>query len=284
VITTLISVENTLQRSFTEIPAIKLDLLVSTMNCTNTKSWHLILKNLSRILLYQSLTPGTLVELLPKLSQYNVSTLITDLEYELPKEVVRDDDTMDWLEMCTRRINDMQVPRYAKLKEVLSGFMERFIWKDEEKVEYLSSGDMVSSTMSTKHTINEMQIKSNATLLQNRYQRLQRHVNDLPWNVSKRQQLEKLGYRQEFWWKPMDSIEVETDGMLNLDENLRQSLLSCYGEYVEILNRLDIPSITVDGEKVKTGDIFTDELELPYLKGRRSIVLKVNEFFIIIFG
>ena len=69
--------------------------------------------------------------------------------------------------------------------------------------------------------------------------------------------------------------QVTTDGEFNLEENLRQSLLTCYAEYVEIMERLGIPSVVVDGTHIKSGEVFTDELSLVDLKGRRSIVVKV---------
>ena len=281
----MISVEDALKQSFTEMSDIRLDVLVSTMDETNTKSWHLVLKNLLRISLFQSLIPEKLVELLQKLSQYNVSSLVTDLEHELPRKIVGNDVTMDWLEMCTRRIEHMQVPRYAKLKEILAGFMQKFISKEEKNRNRIEEENAVYS-LSTDESLQPDKINnveafdSEEIRLKKRYQKLQSYIDNLPWNVSKRKKLKEFGYHQNFWCKTMKVIEVETDGTLNLDENLRQSLLSCYSEYVEILNRLDISSICVDGETVKTGDIFTDELALPYLKGRRSIVLKVQELYL----
>ena len=70
-------------------------------------------------------------------------------------------------------------------------------------------------------------------------------------------------------------LQVTTDGEFNLEENLRQSLLTCYAEYVEIMERLGIPSVVVDGTNVKNREVFSDELSLLDLKGRRSIVVKV---------
>ena len=41
------------------------------------------------------------------------------------------------------------------------------------------------------------------------------------------------------------------------------------------MERLGIPSVVVDGKNVKNREVFSDELSLLDLKGRRSIVVKV---------
>ena len=139
--------------------------------------------------------------------------------------------------------------------------------------------DLTPSSLDIKE-ISSKSNESSKDLLTKRHQMFQDYIDNLPWNVEKRRNLiEKYGYKDVFWKDYHHELEVSTDGELNLEENLRQSLLSCYAEYVEILNSLDIPSIVVDGETVKCCDIFSDELALVNLKGRRSIVVKVRALF-----
>ncbi|XP_066932590.1 uncharacterized protein [Clytia hemisphaerica] len=263
VMTTLISVENLLKTAYPQLKDhISLLPIVSDFDHSNTKTRNQALKKILRISLYQSLVPEKLEKCLG-VDSSSVFCLMDDLECEFPGEIARDDGTMSWLQMCTRRINQMQIPRYIKLQELLNDLMKKFISKD-----LTVSLDKIEISYESDQDLKE--------LLNQRHQIFQDHIDNLPWNVEKRNNLiEKYEYHNSFWdTENHHELEVSTDGELNLEENLRQSLLSCYTEYVEILNSLDIASIVVDGETVKCSDIFSDELSLVNLKGRRSIVVK----------
>ena len=97
------------------------------------------------------------------------------------------------------------------------------------------------------------------------------------------------------------SLVVKTDGSHSLEENMRQTLLACYREFAEILKQMAIThvylvclcmcawcndlsmciscqwhtlkmtcyafsKVSVDGEMVKSSDLFNDELALTDLK------------------
>ena len=68
---------------------------------------------------------------------------------------------------------------------------------------------------------------------------------------------------------------MTTDGSLYIEENLRQTLLASFNEYVELLKQLGIPSVKIEGKPVKIHEIFSDDLTINDLKGRRAIVVKV---------
>lgn len=136
-----------------------------------------------------------------------------------------------------------------------------------------------SDTKESQQTdgLSEETNRGDAARLNMRYKLLQDHIDALPWNVSKQESLVRdHGYDASFWCRDNHELDVTTDGSLDLEENLRQSLLSCYAGYVEIMNRLSIPSVQVDGAVVEKSELFGDELTLLDLKGRRSIAIKVK--------
>jgi hypothetical protein len=71
------------------------------------------------------------------------------------------------------------------------------------------------------------------------------------------------------------SLVVETDGSHSLDENMRQTLLACYREFTDILQKMAITHVSVNGELVKSNELFSEGLSLTELKGRRAVVVRV---------
>ena len=77
-------------------------------------------------------------------------------------------------------------------------------------------------------------------------------------------------------WKDDIQIIVQTNGSLNIEENLRQTLLASFNEYVDLLKQLGIPVIKIEGNDVKIHEVFSDDLTITDLKGRRAVVIKVK--------
>ena len=137
-------VECSLKVSYPKLPNFSLksmitfkdDVTKSVTNPSNNQSnvdklGHVMTKVL-RISLYQSLFPDELNDGLLRLShgELKPSELVDVLADGLPGEVSEDAKCMQWLSMCTRRINQMQLPRYVKLHEQLNELMKVFITKE----------------------------------------------------------------------------------------------------------------------------------------------------------
>ena len=77
-------------------------------------------------------------------------------------------------------------------------------------------------------------------------------------------------------WSDEVKVTVTTDGSLNTEENLRQTLLASFTEYIQLLKQLGIPMVKVEGKFIQISEIFADDLTINDLKGRRAIVVKVG--------
>ncbi len=102
------------------------------------------------------------------------------------------------------------------------------------------------------------------------------HLKDIPANKKILQRLQDCGYKLSMFDDDI-VITVQTTGGLNIEENLRQTLLALFIGYLELLKQLGIPAIKIGEKSVKLEEIFSDELTLNELKGRRAIVVKVSK-------
>ena len=110
---------------------------------------------------------------------------------------------------------------------------------------------------------------------QRREKMVEDYLNSLPQNRCLYNRLLSCGYKENIWSDEI-KITVTTDGCLNTEENLRQTLLASFTEYTELLKQLGIPIVKIEGKCVKICDIFSDDLTINDLKGRRAIVVKVT--------
>lgn len=132
---------------------------------------------------------------------------------------------------------------------------------------------MESMSTARSHGLNE-----NEANLEWREKIVENYFKKLPQNVCLLDRLLGSGY-EEGLWREETKITVTTDGRLNIDENLRQTLLGSFGAYVELLKQLGIQMVKIDGKFVKIHEIFSDDLTINDLKGKRAIVVKVRIFF-----
>ncbi len=102
------------------------------------------------------------------------------------------------------------------------------------------------------------------------------HLKDIPANKKILQRLQDCGYKLSMFDDDI-VITVQTTGGLNIEENLRQTLLALFIGYLELLKQLGISAIKIGEKSVKLEEIFSDELTLNELKGRRAIVVKVSK-------
>jgi len=82
-----------------------------------------------------------------------------------------------------------------------------------------------------------------------------------------------FGYKSGLWSDEI-KVTVTTDGGLNTEENLRQTLLASFTEYIQLLKQLGIPMVKIEGKYMQISEIFADDLTINDLKGRRAIVVK----------
>ena len=112
-----------------------------------------------------------------------------------------------------------------------------------------------------------------------RQQRVESYLRKMPQNQRLYDRLLNSGY-SNMLWKDGIQITVQTNGSLNIEENLRQTLLASFNEYVDLLKQLGIPVIKLEGKDVKIHEVFSDDLTITDLKGRRAVVIKVEVFSI----
>ena len=123
-------------------------------------------------------------------------------------------------------------------------------------------------------------------LLSRRNESLERYLRDLPENVRVHERLVSVGYSERIWYDEI-KVNVVTDGSLNIEENLRQTLFASFAEYVDLLKQLGVPYVKIEGKDVKINEIFSDDLTMTDLKGRRAIAVKVsnnNSLFLTFYG
>lgn len=105
--------------------------------------------------------------------------------------------------------------------------------------------------------------KENQSLLQQREEKLEHYLLSFPRNQEDHNRLLECGYHKDLWIEVLSvypvvfhtslavfptqgvSVAVKTDGARSLEENMRQALLACYQEYVELLNQLKITHVSV---------------------------------------
>lgn len=243
---------------------------------------------LNRLFLYHVLFQDKIEELF-----HNTGSIgcMREIEREIPEDILADSMLMTKLQTSAKRIEHMQVPRYQSLKSFVINLLKGFVVTPGNVAQTGEVSDNMRQNEETNGLVHETgDIAVNITgnppqerkssgedlklILAERVGVLARDLASLPWNVSKREKLISSGYSSLLWCEKI-SIKVETNGQLNLEENLRQTLLSCFTEYCELLRQLGIPSVLVDGSQLKVEDIFTEEYPLTELKGRRAIVVKV---------
>ncbi|XP_065061836.1 uncharacterized protein LOC135688772 isoform X1 [Rhopilema esculentum] len=111
-------------------------------------------------------------------------------------------------------------------------------------------------------------------ILSRRNESLERYLRNLPENVRVHERLVTVGYSERIWCDEI-KVNVVTDGSLNIEENLRQTLLASFTEYVDLFKQLGVPYVKIEGKDVKINEIFSDDLTMTDLKGRRAIAVKV---------
>ena len=232
--------------SYPELPEFSLKtMIIFNKNVTNTTTSKnqsnidklgRVMKKVLRISLYQSLFPDDLKDGLLRLShgELTSSALVDVLADRLPGEVSENTKCMQWLSMCTRRINQMQLPRYVKLYELLSALMKIFISKEnamsfasvnvsaydcaqnEQNEDGASDINAKTKIKTTDDTIEHNCIgdKLNAGMLELRYKYFQDHIDNLPWNIRKRESLvSEYGYAASFW-RDQHQLEVSYSFLL----------------------------------------------------------------------
>lgn len=177
---------------------------------------------------------------------------------KFPPEVLSDESMMNLLSSCATRIEHMQVkisealtgignctgslqcvqvPRYQSLKKILSDILNHFL--------------------SITNTSND-----EAMSLTRRKQLLLDHIaSTFTRNIADRNKfVGSCGFSEKFMDGVSDtctythtsivslttqefSITVETDGSHSLEENMRQTLLTCYSEFLDILKQLGITHV-----------------------------------------
>lgn len=216
------------------------------------------LKNrLSRILLYHILFP----------EEFDMAKDFLMLFREkIPPVISSNEDFMDLLCTIAKRIECMQIPRYEKLQNFLLDLLKTFVIAGSHDCGIINTSDKAVLR-------DRIDLKTKVNFFHER-------LLEIPENELKISQLQSKGYDSSLW---NDNIEIkmETSGQLNLEENTRQTLLSLYQEYVQLLQQLGIPHVHIDGKNIAIGDIFSDELSLAELKGRRAITVKVVFFCLI---
>ena len=123
-------------------------------------------------------------------------------------------------------------------------------------------------------------------VLNRRNDSLEHYLRDLPENVRVHERLVSVGYSERIWCDEI-KVNVVTDGSLNIEENLRQTLFASFAEYVDLLKQLGVPYVKIEGKDVKINEIFSDDLTMTDLKGRRAIAVKVsnnNSLFLTFYG
>ena len=214
-------------------------------------------KRLSRLLLYHILFP----------EEFDVAKDFLMLFREkVPQVISSNEEFMDLLCTIAKRIECMQIPRYEKLQKFLLDFVKKFVVAGSHDCETISTSAKVALR-------DGVDLKAKVNLFHGR-------LLKIPGNELKISQLLSKGYDSSLWTDNIE-IKVETSGRLNLEENTRQTLLSLYQEYVQLLQQLGIPHIHIDGKNIAIGDIFSDEHSLAELKGRRAITVKVVCFCLI---
>ena len=227
-----------------------------------------------------------------------------NLEDGIPTEILSNSEFMNLLQVCAKRIDQMQVPRYEFMKIFLIKLMKVFVL-NEMQIEVnhkqledtsIEAGKTLEDTsieaekqLELKNAHEEPEKLDNAFTVQNeltemepivislsqRIAQFNKYVENLSWNKTRKETLVQAGYNPSLWSDKVE-LKVKTDGVLNFEENLRQTILSCFNEYCDLLKQLGIPTVIINGAQIKLEDIFTDEYSLTELKGRRAIVVKVS--------
>ncbi|XP_065897600.1 uncharacterized protein [Dysidea avara] len=208
--------------------------------------WESLSKQVSQIALFCTLFYDDMTSLV----DYSVEDLHKTFESKFPPDVLGNEDTMNLLALCAKRIEHMQLPRYESLKVLLRNTLKHFLTVD------LGPGTSEDSALSS------------------RYKLFDNHIISVPRNTEDMDLLKQAGYSPLLWSKKL-SISVQTDGRCSLEENMRQTLLACFREYVNILTQMAFTHVSVDGENVKVTDMFDELLSLTELKGRRAIAVKL---------
>ena len=267
-----------------------LDDLASFVTDTKNELWLNQLRDkVSRLSLYRILYKDELVRLIEGTDE----NALGQLESNIPVDVAQDSYSMALLQTCATRIENMQLPRYQSLQTFLVNILKEFLsCFEDRKSELLGVGSMgykygivedKSNETSGTGTENNRAIPFKTSeighskiqmAVQERKTNLEKYLSDIPTNKDVYERLLNCGYETELW-KNVHEVTIKTDGTMNVEENLRQTLLASFREYAELLKQLGIPSITVDGKEVKSDEVFSDDLMLSELKGRRTIVVKV---------
>jgi hypothetical protein len=186
---------------------------------------------------------------LDKLHTQSIEEIEAFFQSKLPSSLLHDAPMMSLLGTTATRLENMQVPRYAALKKHLV-----------KVVEYLVS----ASTPETANPEEAFEFRS---------QSVQRFTLTLSWNKACYARLLECGYREQIWSEHIEDT-VRTDGAFSLEENLRQSLLANFSQYSQLLLQMKIRHVDVDGDIVETQKLFSEDLTLTELKGRRALAVK----------
>jgi hypothetical protein len=146
---------------------------------------------------------------------------------KFPQEVLLSNSTLDLLSSSSMRIEHTQVPRYAALKFLLTKLLKDFLT--------IPSSELPGVTTET----------DGSGLLKARCLHLQDAIRSLPRNIEDWNKLIiHCGYSEKIWTERF-TITVTTDGSHSLEENMRQALLACYGEYTNLLMQMGITHVRI---------------------------------------
>ncbi|XP_064383534.1 uncharacterized protein LOC135332129 isoform X2 [Halichondria panicea] len=216
--------------------------------------WEGISQQLSRVALYTTLFQSDFTAV----SSLSTDKLIDIFTQKFPREVLASHETMQLLVSCATRIEHMQSPRYDSLKFLLSSHLRHFLTLTPSQATPTSQDEAIEP----KHDVMWRMCE------------LEQYLAASPRNIEDKKQLLECGYSNRLWEEGI-SLSVRTDGSRSLEENMRQTLLACYTEFSQILLQMGITHVSVDGELVKSSELFNDQLSLAELKGRRAVAVRV---------
>lgn len=215
----------------------------------NKKQIKLYEDELSRVALFKSLFQNEIQNLQDK----DIEELRKTFEKKFPEDLLEDSKTMEALYTLGKRIEHLR-DKYNPIKEVAIECVNAFL-----------NTPGISDSLSPAMKVKE------------RKGYLRQYILNFPRNIEIIDHLKTVGYRSELWTKDI-CIQVEIDNKKNLDENFRQTLLGCYGEYIDILQALDVKSITDTNQNVlKLEEIFPKDCTeaIEELQMRRACCAKI---------
>lgn len=210
------------------------------------------LTGLRKVSLFQALFSGDMADISTEGSE---AELMARINGRFPEEVLHDQQTMEDLMMLGTRAAQVRNvrPRFIPVLDDLS-----------RALKVLLDGEGVS--------------------LGERLRRVHKFLAEQPGNVETMTRLRECGYDPCIWEYDEDrelSMTVEVDLRRNIDYGHKSSLEAVYGEYVDILRRLCVSSVTVPDQEapVATKMLFygTQYLTLDAVRARKEAAVQAIE-------